>query len=106
MSAGGRDGYPDASARLTAVLRLFPGDVEGTDPLAGLQRLVVQKVRGDDPRDLELQAVGVLAVQALGRAVVGCANQGVRSGQGMCKPLQLVKGVDLPRQVVEAHGRS
>ena len=64
--------------------------------------MVVEQVGGDQPDDLELETVGVLAVEALGGAVVGRTNQGAGSREGLLGPFELAERVDLPRQVVEA----
>ena len=57
---------------------------------------------GQHPHHLELVAVGVLGVDALGRAVARLAGEGVEVGQGEPRLLELLDGVDLPGQVVEA----
>ena len=59
------------------------------------------RAAGHGPEHLELEAVGVLRVEALGRAVAGLAGVGVQLRQGRARLLQVVDGVDLPRQVVE-----
>jgi hypothetical protein len=76
LYSGGRDRDADAALGVGAVAVLLAGQVQGADPLAGGQGLVVEQVGRDDPGDLELEAVGVLGVQALGGAVVGGADQG------------------------------
>src|SRR5690606_14637569 len=53
------------------------------------------------PHHLELVAVGVRAVDALGRAVAGLSGVGVETRQGGSRLLELLDGVDLPGQVVE-----
>ena len=67
--------------------------------------VVGEQVGGDEPDDLELEPVRVLAVQALGRAVVGGSDEGA----GLLEPgrqvLQVGERLDLPRQVVKTHGR-
>jgi hypothetical protein len=54
------------------------------------------------PHDLELVAVWIAAVDALGGAVAGLAGVGVEVRQGQAALLQFVDGVDLPGEVVEA----
>ena len=56
---------------------------------------------GQHPHHLELVAVRVLAVDALGGAVAGLAGVGVEVHQGVPGLLELLDGVDLPGQVVE-----
>jgi len=92
----------DAAFRVGAVARLFPGKVQWPDAGAAGARLVVQGVGGDDPRDLEFDAVRVPAVQRLRRAVVGAADQ--RTGGDELAPefVQVGERVDLPGQVVQA----
>src|SRR5207244_3772546 len=50
---------------------------------------------------LELDAVGVLGVEALRRPVVAGADEGAGASQLTGDALELVEGVDLPRQVVQ-----
>ena len=59
---------------------------------------------GQHPHHLELVAVGVVGVDALGRAVAGLAGEGVEVRQREPGLLELLDGVDLPRQVVEPEG--
>ena len=94
-------GDADAASGLGAVAGQLPVEVEPADPLAGLDGAVVELVGRDDPGDLELEPVGVLAVEALRRAVVAGADErpGVRQGAGQA--LELGQRVDLPGQVVE-----
>src|SRR3712207_6583121 len=73
------DGY--AAWGVGALAGLLAGEVERADALAGLACVVVEQVGRDQPDDLELDAVGVLAVEALGRAVVGAADQRPGPGQ-------------------------
>ena len=65
---------------------------------------VVEQRRGDDPRDLELQPVGVLGVEALRRRVVAGADEGARLGEPLLEHAELGQRPDLPRQVVEPDG--
>jgi MFS family permease len=55
---------------------LLLGQVEPVDALATLERSFVDQVGRDDPRDFELDAVGVLGVEALGGAVIAGADKG------------------------------
>src|SRR4051794_17880168 len=72
---GGHAGDPDAARGVRPVPALLLLDIQRADPgPAGVSR-IVEQVSRDDPHDLELQPVRVLAVQALGRAVVGCADE-------------------------------
>jgi hypothetical protein len=87
---------------MAAVPLLFLREIERTDPLARVERLLVEQFRRDEPDDLELETVRVPAVEALGRAVVRAADKRVGFGQPMRGGLELVERVDLPRQVVEA----
>src|SRR5437764_1421211 len=91
--------------RLGAVPRLLLGQVERADRTTAVACGVVEKVGRDQPDDLELDAVGVLAVEALGGSMVARSDEGVRFGQPVGGALELVEGVDLPRQVVEANSR-
>ena len=63
--------------------------------------VVAPLVAGEHPHDLELVAVGVGAVDALGGAVAGLAGVGARVEQRVAGVLELVDRVDLPGQVVE-----
>ena len=73
--------------------------------LRACQRLVVEQVGRDQPDDLELQPVRVLAVEALGGAVVGRRRPARRPRLSWrASSLQLVEGVDLPGEVVEPDG--
>jgi hypothetical protein len=47
-----------------------PVEVESTNPLTGLPGRLVKAISGHDPSDLELQAIGVLAVKTFGGAVI------------------------------------
>lgn len=102
----GRDGDTHPAAGLTAVALPLAVQVEAADPLAGGQGVVVEPVGRDQPDDLELEPVRVLSVEALGGAVVGAADQGAGGGQSLGGDGELVEGVDLPGQVVEADGGS
>ena len=57
---------------------------------------------GEHPHDLELVAVGVLPVDALRRAVARLAAVGAEADQRGAGLDELVDGVELPGQVVEA----
>ena len=59
---------------------------------------------GQHPHHLELVAVRVAAVDALGGAVAGLPGVGVEVRQGEPGLLELLDGVDLPRQVVQPQG--
>src|SRR5437879_2295269 len=85
----------DAAGGGGAVAPLLALDVQRADRRAPGQGFVVQQVGGDDPGDLELDAVGILAVQALGRAVVAGPHEGARLGQGAGQPLQPAQRVHL-----------
>src|SRR6266536_4256098 len=96
------DAHP--AERPGTVSGLLPLQVERTDagpPGAGL---LVERVGRHEPRDLELDAVRILGVQGLRRAVVGCADQRASRGQLACECVQVVEGVDLPGQMVEPGG--
>ena len=62
---------------------------------------VAPLVRGDLPHDLELDAVGVLGVQALADAVVGGADQRPPLPQASAGGGEVLDRVDLPGQVVQ-----
>ena len=59
---------------------------------------------GEHPHQLELVAVGVGAVEALGGAVAGLAGVGAGVEQRLAGGGELVDRVELPGQVVEADG--
>ncbi len=59
-------------------------------------------VAGQHPHQFELVAVGIGAVDALGGAVAGFAGVGAGVEQGLAGGGELVDGVELPGQVVEA----
>ena len=99
-----RDGDADTAAGVGAVTLLLAREVQRADPLAGLARGVVEPVGRHDPGDLELQAVGVVGVEALGGAVVTRAAERTGVGERRGQPLELGEGVDLPREVVEPDG--
>ena len=61
-------------------------------------------VAGEHPHELELVAVGVGAVEALGGAVAGLAGVGAGVEQRLAGGGELVDGVELPGEVVEADG--
>ena len=67
---------------------------------------VVEQVGRDEPDDFELEAIGVVAVQALRRAVVGAATERIRLRECLRHPFEFVEGVDLPGQVVQPDRRS
>lgn len=68
-------GDADPAARLGAVAGELGGQVEPADALAALDGVGIDHLRRDDPGDLELEAVGVLRVEALRRAVVAGSGQ-------------------------------
>src|SRR5207253_11217017 len=68
------DAHP--ASGLGAVAGQFLGQVEAADLLAALEGAGVDAVGGNNPGDLELQPVGILGVEALGRAVVAGADEG------------------------------
>src|SRR5438270_245360 len=79
-----------------AVAGQFLGQVEAADLLAALEGAGVDAVGGNNPGDLELQPVGILGVEALGRAVVAGADEGAGLGEPGGEALELGQGVDLP----------
>src|SRR3954452_20856589 len=75
-------------------------EVEGADDCLVLE--VAPRVAGDGPEDLELVPVGVLAVERLGDAVVGGADQRAQPAEGFGAGGQVGDRVDLPGEVVQA----
>ncbi len=61
-----------------------------------------QQRRRDDPGELELDPIGVLAVDRTRRAVVGRADEGAGGREALRQPLEVRERVDLPREVVQA----
>ena len=61
-----------------------------------------QSVRRDDPAHLELQAVGVLRVEGLGRRVVGLPDQRAHRLEDLTHVAELGQRLHLPGEVVEA----
>src|SRR5262245_55934729 len=104
VASGGSGGYRDAHATpgVGAVALDLPVQVEGLDAGAGLEGGLVDELGGDQPRDLELDAVGILGVQGFGGAVVAGADEGADLAQLGGEALELTQCVDLPGQVVEA----
>src|SRR3954447_15634353 len=76
-----RLGDADAAAGGGAVPLLLLLEVQRLDRLAGIQRRLVEEIGGDQPDDLELEAVGVLAVEALRGAVVGGTDECARGSE-------------------------
>src|SRR6188768_3177572 len=92
-----RPGDAHAAARLAAVSRDLLVEVQPADArLLGLVPLG-QQVTRDDPDHFELDAVGILGVQRLRRAVVGRSGQRARLGEPDGQILEVAQGVDLPR---------
>ena len=76
------------------------GEVERTDD--GFVFLVAPVVGRDEPHHLELDAVGVLGIQALVDAVIGRAVQRTGGGEPDAVGLEFGERRDLPREVVQA----
>src|SRR6266516_4415846 len=97
-------GDADAAAGVAAVLGQLGGEVQAAD--AGLLAVLVgEQVGRDDPDDLELEPVRVLAVQRLRRPVVRRPDQRAVLAQGRGQLLEVTERVDLPREVIEADRR-
>src|SRR5689334_18413490 len=78
----------------------FGIDVEGHDRAVLL--VLAPRLARDAPHDLELVAVGILAVERLRDAVVRGASERARRGEHLRGIGQVLDGRDLPREVVEA----
>src|SRR3954452_678561 len=76
-------------------------EVEGADDCLVLE--LAPRLAGDGPQDLELVALGVLAVERLGDAVVGRADQRAQPAEGVRSCREVGDRVDLPGKVVEAN---
>ena len=61
-----------------------------------------QASRGTRPQHLELDAVGVVAVQRLAHAVVALADERAEAQQPLAHRREILDRVDFPREVVEA----
>ncbi len=84
------------------VARDLARQVERRDRAATLLHgSAVEQVGGHEPDHLELEAVRVLGVQALGRPVVGGADEGIGAGQCVGEVAEVGERRDLPREVVE-----
>ena len=65
---------------------------------------VGDQVGRDQPDDLELEAVRVLGVQALGRAVIAGADECLSFGEHTGESFEIAQGLDLPGEVVQPDG--
>src|SRR3954454_14587629 len=66
--------------------------------------VLAPRLARDHPHDLELVAVRVDAVDALGRAMARFTGVGAGLHEGLASLLQLVDRVDLPGEVVQPDG--
>lgn len=97
-----RDANPSEGLGAVALHLLF--EVQVPDRGAGREGGFVEEISWHDPCDFELDAVGVLCVQALGGAVVARTDERPGLTEAGRDLAELAQGVHFPSEVVEAHG--
>src|SRR6266487_6279151 len=101
------DGFrTDPTLGLGPVPLFLLRQIQPADPPAGIARRVVQQLRGDDPRDLELQAVGIGSVQALRGPVIARAGERAGISEHPGQAFELRDRVHLPREVIQPNRRT